>query len=256
MTRPLPDSTLQNEENPANEPIRCRYTSVDAWGILGKPVFEDDRDRSVFLSMLNARLSESDVSLLAWCLLDGCFHLLCQGDRVLIERLLQRVTVEYVPRFNGRHGRRGKVFQTQIRTAFERDEEHLRSLVRKIHWHCRAVGCEHPQDHQWNSYGEIAGESSDGLCDVDATLELFGGLEAFLAFHEDPGAEDSFGLTRTFCGSVPSTVAPAFQEASSTEASERLANARVNRNVALLREMGITSRQIQRLGVIGKGLIC
>ncbi len=242
--------------------LTSEFVHVTARGIGRRMIFEDDADRRRFLHTLRRKLEGAPAAVLAWCLMGNHIHLLIKAGHQELSTLMQRTCISYAQSFNGRHGHVGKVFQNRFSTTPITTEEHLIDAIRYIHFNALDAGFAHPRDYPWSSYRELAGEGScwegAGLCSGKLTLSLFGSKDAFIRSHEAkretigtawithrPRMDDveAANIARRQCGeNFPDKLA-------SMEKRER------DRELRMLKELGLSIRQIERLTGIGRGII-
>ena len=231
------------------------YDHVTVRGSGRRQVFEGDGDREHFLELLHRVSAEEGCAIFAWCLMDNHIHLLLKGETKGISRMMQRLLTSYAHWFNGRHGHVGHVFQGRYDSMPIMTDEHLLSAIKYIHMNPRDMGIEDPSSYPWSSYRAYLlhpeGESYHEIVDV------FGGHEAFRAFHEDENEQVGFMLSsrrrlsdaeadmiaKRVCGQHYRDMLP------EGSAAER------GRQIAELRLAGLSIRQIERLTGIGRGVI-
>ena len=84
----------------------------------GHPVFRDDADRRLFLSLLSDAARAEAVAVHAYALLDSEIHLLATPAQAAnLGRLMQAVGRRYVSAFNRRHQRRGTLWDGRFRSS-------------------------------------------------------------------------------------------------------------------------------------------
>jgi putative transposase len=81
----------------------------------GRAVFSCEQDRGTYLKLLRSNLLESQVRLLAWCLMTNHVHLIAIPEREdSLALLLRRVQGRYAQYFNIRAGRTGHLWQNRF----------------------------------------------------------------------------------------------------------------------------------------------
>lgn len=106
---------------------------VMARGVGRMLLFEDDADRSRYLSFLDDALSRHDLDVLAWCLMDNHIHLLVRGQLERVAKVMQLAGRSYALYFNRRHDHVGHLFQGRYASKPIEGNEHLLTVVRYIH---------------------------------------------------------------------------------------------------------------------------
>lgn len=126
------------------------YYHVYNRGVNKQPIFLDDQDYTVFLSLLKRYLDPSaahkrsngvhyaplyeKVNLLAYCLMPNHFHLfLYQYTEDGMSSLLRNVSVSYGMYFNHKYSRVGPIFQQRYRAVRITDDAQLMHITRYIH---------------------------------------------------------------------------------------------------------------------------
>lgn len=146
-------------------------------------LFESDRDRMKLLEYLDKSLSESNVELLAWCLMDNHFHLLISDPDFELSSFVKRIATGYAVYHNRKEGHVGHVFQSRFRSEAIECDGHLLEVLRYIHNNPEEAGLCRAEEYPWSSYQEYLG------CPMRTNTELFldmlGGAEGFRAFCAD-----------------------------------------------------------------------
>ena len=236
----------------------CDLYHIMARGVARCIIYEDDNDRRFFLSLLKRYFVGTDISLLAWCLMDNHYHLLAHGDIHALSKGLQAINSTYAMYFNERHGRVGHLFQNRFKSKPIEGDEHLLTELRYIHRNPVKDGISPTCHYQWSSFDGYF--ESPWLVDNELVVSLFESEEEFLRFHE----QDDY----TSC--LSDEVRPARKPFSDEDAravaeyvlgeigiNDVAGLARSARNEALrsLRSVGLTLRQIERLTGVPKSVI-
>lgn len=163
------------------------------------------RDYRRFLDQFSKRTA-SICDILAFNLLPNHFHsvLRFHEDEALLEffsrnrkggcsqeqlpaLLLQQFSNfenSHVKYFNLLYDRIGGLFAHPIRRIPTTDPEHLKYLIFYVHKnHIHHNYCPEMSGWDWSSYQDIRMRNS-AIVNVDAVLTLFGGMRAFLDYHE------------------------------------------------------------------------
>lgn len=158
------------------------YYHVTARGAGRRILFEDNDDRAEYLRLLRKFTDETTGEVLAWCLMGNHVHVLFRMDLHELSSLVHRLHTCYAQHFNGRHGHVGPVFQGRFDSKPVHTEEHLLSAVCYIHKNPVDLGIPDWGSYAWSSYREFLSEApSEGQRMI---LELFGGADGFVRFHE------------------------------------------------------------------------
>ena len=125
------------------------YYHIYARGASRQPIFLDEQDYRVFLSLLERYLSPheirdaagmpydkliDDISLLCYCLMRNHFHLLVyQVHEHTMTRLMRGVMTSYSRYFNKKYQRSGSLFESRYKASRISSDEYLLHISRYIH---------------------------------------------------------------------------------------------------------------------------
>ena len=229
---------------------------VVARGVGQQIIFETDSDRIRYMDSLQKLAEESSGNLLAWCLMDNHVHLLIEEPLGELSSLMRRLNSGYALYFNLTHGRSGHLFQDRFHSEPVDSDAYLMTVIRYIHQNPMkahmAVSCVYP----WSSYNEYA--SGNPPAGADRILDIFGGIEPFISFHDVPGQESCLDISQRK-PLIDDARARAIAEnafgSTSLESLKSLPRKERNQALALLKANGLTTRQIQRLTGISLGVI-
>jgi len=147
-------------------------------------IFEDDEDRQYYRDHLQKYARDLGVEVHAWCLMSNHSHLLLKADHEALPVFMRQLASSYARFFNRRHARSGPLFEGRFDSVCIESDEQLISVVRYIH--------RNPVHHEeetlfgtypWSSFREYATGAPE-LCEIAFALELFGGIDSFVAYHE------------------------------------------------------------------------
>jgi REP element-mobilizing transposase RayT len=102
-------------------------------GIEGRKIFDNDRDRSDFISRIAQLVETTGIRILAWVLMSNHAHLLVLSGPKGISLFMRRLLTGYALSYNRRHGRIGHLFQNRYKSIVCEEEPYLLELVRYIH---------------------------------------------------------------------------------------------------------------------------
>lgn len=221
-------------------------------------IFEDDSDRATLLETVGTHLSNRDMSLLAYCLMDNHVHLLVEDPAGNLSEAFHSAWTTYARRFNTKTGRIGPVFQGRFKSVPIESDPQLLLTARYIHENPKRAGLCPTDTYPWSSYHSYLHDDASGLVNTAVLLDMLGGRTGFERFHQEPeGKREPF---YPFAGGrVPDT--EAFQAARCalhpTKVHELKGLPKMNRNACLvrLRKAGLTVLQIERLTGIGRNTI-
>lgn len=243
--------------------LPSEFVHITQRGLGRRIIFEEDADRRRYLSTLKNKAQDCNVSILAWTLMENHVHLLVKAPPAALSRMMQCVGIGYAQYFNGRHGHVGKVFQNRFSSEAIETDAHLLAAIRYIHRNAETAGIASTSAYPWSSYREVVGKSADlegeGLCDVAAVREIFGGVGEFERFHAMTDEEDGFAWIGGYRPRMSDDEArEVAQRCFGVAFADRIAGMpKVDRDKALrlLKDYGLSIRQIERLTGVGRGPI-
>jgi putative transposase len=160
-------------------PLRIEFPDalyhVTSRGNERRPIFRDDVDRRMFLSLLAQGVTRFGWSLTAWVLMTNHFHLVIQTPHPNLSRGMHWLNGTYAAWFNRRHGRCGHLFQGRFQSLVIEKERHLQEVLRYVVLNpVRAAIVARPENYSWSSYRATAGlDPATSWLDTDAILCLF-----------------------------------------------------------------------------------
>ena len=181
--------------------IEDSYYHVFNRGVAKQPIFLDNQDYSVFLSLLKRYLGDQPekdsngqylscyvgrIELLAFCLMQNHFHLfIYQKDANAMKDFMKSLAVSYSMYFNKRYKRVGPLFQQRYKAVRITNDSHLLHITRYIHLNPPSY-----QGYEWSSYRYYIGQKNAVWLNPDRVLSLFDGDYAnFVAEYVDKKAE-------------------------------------------------------------------
>jgi REP element-mobilizing transposase RayT len=102
------------------------FFHVYARGIPEHPLYVDDEDRLVFLTLLDRVAADHRLIIHAYCLMTTHYHAVVEAACVELSRCMQRLNGAYARGFNVRHRRFGSLFAERFGTRVIDDETYLR----------------------------------------------------------------------------------------------------------------------------------
>ena len=227
------------------------YFHVMVRGINRQDIFYDDEDRQRFLETMQRFSSETDVSVIAWCLMSNHVHLLLKADR-MPDLFMRKLGCSYVPYFNRKYGRVGHLFQDRYKSETIKDDNYMLAVVRYIHKNPEKAHICRMSDYRWSSYGEfLDGRES---ANTDLILGMLGGSEGYRQFME---TADSAVYMDEHNGFTEREALDKFSELFPDGAGSIQSLPRRERNEAIgkLADAGLTAAQICRITGLGKTIV-
>ena len=140
------------------------YLHLIVRGIGKQILFEDREDRLFFLSRLKRFCAETNVSVLAYCLMENHVHLLVHDQEHSTPLLMKKLGVSYSGYFNQKYERSGHLFQDRYRSEAIEDERYLLSVFRYILNNPQKAGLGSPLNYEWSSVAQYG--TTDALTDT------------------------------------------------------------------------------------------
>lgn len=243
--------------------LNSEFVHLTQRGLGRSIIFEDDADYLRYLRTLKTKTCSANVAILAWCLMPNHVHLFVQASHDDITKMMQCTGVSYAQYFNGRHGHVGKVFQNRFNAQAVSDEAHAFATIRYIHRNPDDIDGEDAFSYRWSSYRELVGnpwsDQTQGLCDKDLVLGIFGGLREFVKFHKQANVRDEFcridGYRQRIDDNEARMIATRRLGENFADRLKSIERSQRDSEIALLKDLGLSVRQIERLTGIGRGII-
>jgi len=138
-------------------------------------IFEDDYDRTKFLSLLRECQEQSGKKcfiIYSYCLMSNHVHLLYREMDEGVELSMKRIGTAYAQYFNTKYGRVGHLFQDRYRSEPCDNMDYFVTLIRYIHQNpVKAHVSSSIEDYQWSSWHEYEHLDGGDICDVDAVMK-------------------------------------------------------------------------------------
>ena len=146
-------------------PLRIEYPGalyhLTARGNARTPIFLDDEDKSLFLTILGDLVERYNWYCHGYCLMDNHYHLLIETPDANLSAGMRQLGGIYTQRFNRRHNRVGHLFQGRYNSILIEKETYLLELCRYIVLNpVRARMVASPGYYPWSSYTATAGSTS------------------------------------------------------------------------------------------------
>lgn len=109
------------------------YYHVTCRGNDRRPIYRDDRDRSVFLEKLRGSLANYQVECHAYVLMHNHFHLLVATPKGNLSEFMRHFNISYTAAFNRRHRHVGHLYQGRYKAILVDQDSYLLELSRYVH---------------------------------------------------------------------------------------------------------------------------
>ena len=223
-------------------------------GVGQQIIFEDDADRAYFMATLKDRAAKLGAELWAWCIMSNHVHLIVKAPIETVSRFMGALQSSYALYYNKRHERSGRLFQGRFTSVPIENDEQLVAAIRYVHLNPVKAGEE--LDSPWSSYDALA-SGGKGVDGSSLVLEVFGGTNGFKKAHATrEGATLPTNLPR-----MRLSEDEAIQRARATVAPhslydiKALPKAERNKLLKLLKDEGLSVRQVARCTGIGQNIV-
>lgn len=131
-------------------------------GINRQSIFEDEEDKSTFLSLLVRYKQKCHFKLLGYCMMGNHAHLLIKLGDFELQSVFRRINTAYAYYFNLKYDRTGHLFQDRYKSEPVTSDKQLHQVLRYIHLNPVKAGiCSNPEKFKDSSYQDyLKGKSS------------------------------------------------------------------------------------------------
>ena len=145
-------------------PLRIEFSGavyhVTSRGNARADIFEDDRDRVMFLKIVGQVVKRFNWFCHAYCLMGNHYHLLIETPEGNLSLGMRQLNGVYTQAFNRMHHRDGHVFKGRFKAILVEKESHLLELCRYVVLNpVRAGMVDRPEQYRWSSYLSTLGKS-------------------------------------------------------------------------------------------------
>ncbi len=225
---------------------------------VGKQIlFEEERDYQFFLSRMTRFGDECGITLSAYCLMENHVHLLVNDHQDKLSLFMKKMEVSYSVYFNKKYERSGHLFQGRYLSEPIEDEKSLLAVVRYILNNPRKAGICSASAYKWSSYHLF--QKPEAGVDTTILHQILGSEEAFHAFIDSDDEET--GICNIECETPPKNdrwaieVARNSLDGISPAVVKSLVREERNRCLRMLKEKGLSLRQIERLTGVSRTVI-
>jgi REP element-mobilizing transposase RayT len=161
-------------------PLRLEYDGalyhVTSRGNERKPIFKDDNDRDLYLTILAKVTDRFHWICHAYCLMRNHYHLVIETPDGNLSKGMRQLNGVYTQTYNRRHHRVGHLFQGRFKGILIQKESHYLEVCRYVVLNpVRAKAVKQPREWPWSSYRATGGLAPVPRClTVDELLSQFG----------------------------------------------------------------------------------
>ena len=155
-------------------------------GINGERIFNQQREKIYFKSIILKHLSKHSIDIYGYCIMSTHAHFIIRAEIKELSAFMSEVLSEYAIYYNYKHNRNGHVFQNRFQSECIEDERYFWTCLRYIHLNpVKAKMIKTIEKYKYSSILEYF-TGNPLLISLDAIglmEEHFGNTENFKAFH-------------------------------------------------------------------------
>lgn len=230
-------------------------------GINKQMIFKDEEDQVKFVQVLKECKEISGYKLFAYCLMGNHVHLLIKEEKEELEQIFKRIGTRYVYWFNNRYQRIGHLFQDRFKSEPVDDDAYFLTVLRYIHQNPVKAGlCREISAYKWSSYNDYL--HNIGITDIEFGLSFFNDnkketlmlFDKYMKEDEKKTCLDLEENHKITDGEALRIIQKQCGISNATDMQELPMDQR-DKNIALLKENGLSIRQISRLTGISFGIV-
>ena len=227
-------------------------------GIGRQLLFEEDPDYRYYLSLLKRYSIETGVRICAFCLMENHVHLLTYDKDLNIPLFMKKTGISYTGYFNHKYQRSGHLFQDRYKSKAIESGSYLLSAMRYIHNNPVKAGLCSVDQYRWSSWKYYDGVT--GMVDTDIVLNMLGGKSGFMEYSMYTGHDQDDGYfefkdpSRLTDSRAQEKIRELLHMESGTKIQE-LDRVKRNKALRILKDGGLSIRQIERLTGITRGIV-
>ena len=217
-------------------------------------LFEKPDDYRFFISRMARYCREAGIRIIAYCLMENHVHILVHDPENTVSEMMKKLGVSYSKYYNEKYERIGHLFQGRFLSEPVENDEYLLTAYRYILNNPRKAGICPAEKYRWSSYKGYFRNYE--ILDLDFIREKYPTAEAYREFIHAPNEDEclefipptrddewALGMIQEWFGVQSGT------ELQTWELPRR------NSALKLLKEKGLSQRQIERLTGISRKVI-
>ena len=228
-------------------------------GINRQNIFEDDRDRLYFMTVLKECKAISGFRLHAFVLMTNHIHLLIEPADEPIDRVFRRIGTRYAVWYNRRYQRAGHLFQDRFRSENVETDQYFMTVLRYILQNPMKAGMEsRPGSYRWSSYLAYM-QGGGSVTDTQYALDLFGGrdtLAEYLGQENDDSVMDENSCDWRLRDDLAKEIMERITGCSTVADFQRFDSSDQKQYVRRMYQERLSMGQISRLTGMSKATVC
>lgn len=220
-------------------------------------IFEDDDDRKFFIKRMGMYCREAKIRISAYCLMENHVHMLVNDPQDAVGKMMNRLENCYARYYNGKYERCGHLFQGRYLSEPIENDLYLLTVFRYILNNPRKAGICPASQYRWSSYKAYFKEKTS--MDLGFVKERFSTEEAYRSYigTENDDACLEYDQKKN-AGDADAGAVVLIREClgvSSGSEVQQWDKGRRNEALRLLKEKGLSIRQIERLTGISRNSV-
>ena len=220
-------------------------------------IFEDENDCKFFIKRMGMYCREMEIRISAYCLMENHVHMLVNDPLDAVGQMMKKLENCYARYYNSKYERCGHLFQGRFLSEPVDDERYLMVVFRYILNNPRKAGICPASQYRWSSYKAFFKEK----CSLDLSFvkDRFPTDEAYREYIGTENDDEclEYNQTRKSEGADAGAIAmirECFEVVSGSEI-QKWEREKRDDALRLLKDKGLTIRQIERLTGIGRNII-
>ena len=133
-------------------------------------IFDDQRDKAVFLDIIKEKISLYPCYFLFYILMDNHYHLIFEMQDEQLSTIMRDVNRCYSKYYNKKYNRTGTIFGNRYKSHIVSDKKYFLKLLQYIAYNpVKAELVKHPSQYKWCAHKEMISKKSL-LIDKDRLL--------------------------------------------------------------------------------------
>lgn len=167
---------------------RTGFYHIMMRGINRENIFQSRETKKQMLDILAEKITNSDVGIYAYCVMDNHIHLLLKTEPEDLATFMKKVNGSFAMYYNREQKRIGPVFQDRYKSECVENEGYFWGVLKYIHLNpVKAYVVKNAEEYEWSSMKDYLSGKSE-LLDEEALVlkqENFNDNNSFLRIHEN-----------------------------------------------------------------------
>lgn len=228
-------------------------------GVNKQQIFEEKEDYEKFIQFLEDCKEISKFELYAYCLMGNHIHLLLRIEKEPLETVFRRIGSRFVYWYNIKYERHGHLFQDRYKSEPIDDDAYFVVALRYILRNPVKAGlCKYARDYQYSSFKDYVSFDEYTLSDTEMGLSLLG-KEEFENYINTENNDSCLEIeTKPDIRITDEKAKKIIQKKAKCDSVvefQEIPKAKRDKLLRVLKEQGLSIRQISRLTGTPKGVV-